>query len=565
VENARGGRKLRLFKCDGSKAYRRAPAHPLWQIKQVVSVNGERHVDRCCNFGTKSAGDIFFSIMALILWSAQFEYGIEALLGYVDDVFSFDDFAKLVLYRPYNRLMCPKQSALLHLWDYVGLPHSDDKQVNGAPLVILGLEVDPNAMTVTMPDESRLDLISKLDDFVSKRTASDDRRRRLQEWQRLLGHCNWALNAYPLLRPALTSTYEKIRGKTGSKLPVILNSSVVRDLSWFSHMLRSTAGVQVLSATDWSPLDADLVLWCDASLSGLGFWCPAQNVGFTAKREDPSIIFNESLCTLAALNWACSTVPSARRIAVYTDSHVTVDMFDSLKALPAYNGILLAACERMLSSGVSARFWHVPGEMNSVADALSRDKLDLALQLSPGLVISQFDPPSSYTAFCERHNLPLEPSPDTLSLYITYESHYIDPKSVKTYLSGICNALESAYPDVRSARTSPLVRNTLAGRQKMCVRDVSRKAPLSAADVTSMIVKYAGGSFDDLLFVTILATGFNSLNRLGELVWPDSHSLQDVRKCISITSLVFGEEDDAGVEFFSYWLPGHKGNRFFEG
>ncbi|KZV86173.1 hypothetical protein EXIGLDRAFT_596596, partial [Exidia glandulosa HHB12029] len=551
------GLKLRLFKSDGSKAYRRAPVHPLWQIKQIVSVNNSRHVDRCCNFGTKSAGDIWFAIIALVLWAAQFVYGIEALLGYVDDVFSFDDFYKLVLYRPYNRLMSPKQAALLHLWDWVGIPHSDEKQVSGTPLVIIGFEVDPNLMTITMSEESRSDLISKIEDFVSARSTRDDGKRKLVEWQRLLGHANWALNAYPLLRPGLASSYDKIRGKTGSSWPVVLNTRVVRDLQWFARTLRSSSGVQLLEANNWQAHDADLTLYCDASLSGLGYWCPAQKLGFAAVHADHSIIRNESLCVLSALQWAASLSPKPARIAIYTDSQVSVDLFDSLKAELPYNQILLSAVEIMMSQSVSARVYHVSGTRNVVADALSRGRLDLAVQLAPGLVISQFQPPDISPPSVHVPNA--RPTPDTLSLYVAYESHFISTRSVKSYLSGVCNALEPIFPSVREARASPLVKNTIAGRLKMSQTPVSRKSPLSADDIAKMIAKYGNGSHDDILFACLLAIGFNGLHRLGELVWPDSKALQTSRKCITFASLTCAQDH---VE---YDLPGHKGNRFFEG
>ena len=42
---------LILWKADVSKAYRRMPMHPLWQIKQVVSFGSKCHVDRCNVFG----------------------------------------------------------------------------------------------------------------------------------------------------------------------------------------------------------------------------------------------------------------------------------------------------------------------------------------------------------------------------------------------------------------------------------------------------------------------------------------------------------------------------------
>ncbi|KZV93609.1 hypothetical protein EXIGLDRAFT_573527, partial [Exidia glandulosa HHB12029] len=554
---SKSGLKLRLFKSDGSKAYRRAPAHPLWQIKQVVSVNNSRHVDRCCNFGTKSAGDIWFAIIALVLWAAQFVHGIEALLGYVDDVFSFDDFYKMVLYKPYNRLMAPKQAALLHLWDWVGIPHSDDKQVSGSPLVIIGFEVDPNLMTITMSEESRSDLISKIEHFVSDRDSHDDGKRKLVEWQRLLGHANWALNAYPLLRPGLASSYDKIRGKSGSSWPVVLNTRVVRDLLWFACTLRSSSGVQLLDANDWQPHDADLTLYCDASLTGLGYWCPAKKLGFAAVHADHNIIRNESLCVLSALQWAASQSPKPARIAIYTDSQVSVDLFDSLKADLPYNQILLSAVEIMLSQNVSARVYHISGTRNAVADALSRGRLDLAAQLSPGLVITSHL--RSYVGFCRRHNLPYDPTPDTLSLYVAYESHFIDTRSVKSYLSGVCNALEPIFPGVRDARASPLVKNTIVGRLKMAQTAVTRKSPLSAEDVARMVTKYGNGSHNDILFACLLAIGFSGLHRLGELVWPDTKALQSSRKCITLASLT------CAADHFEYDLPGHKGNRFFEG
>jgi hypothetical protein len=38
--------ELVLFKSDISEAYRYLPMHPLWQIKQVNTIQRERHIDR---------------------------------------------------------------------------------------------------------------------------------------------------------------------------------------------------------------------------------------------------------------------------------------------------------------------------------------------------------------------------------------------------------------------------------------------------------------------------------------------------------------------------------------
>ena len=70
---------------------------------------------------------------------------------------------------------------------------------------------------------------------------------------------------------------------------------------------------------------------------------------------------------------------------------------------------------------------------------------------------------NSYLTFVRLHNLPVEPTPDTLSFFTVFMSHHIDPKSVSSYLSGICQQLEPYFPNVRPSRHSPLVDRTLKG------------------------------------------------------------------------------------------------------
>ena len=55
---------------------------------------------------------------------------------------------------------------------------------------------------------------------------------------------------------------------------------------------------------------------------------------------------------------------------------------------------------------------------------------------------------NSYLMFCNLHNLPIDPTPDTLSFFTVFMSHHIHPKSVDNYLSGICNNLEGLFPDI---------------------------------------------------------------------------------------------------------------------
>ena len=55
---------------------------------------------------------------------------------------------------------------------------------------------------------------------------------------------------------------------------------------------------------------------------------------------------------------------------------------------------------------------------------------------------------NSYLTFCKLHDMPIDPTSETLSYYVTFQSAHINPKSVESYLSGICNNLEPFSPDI---------------------------------------------------------------------------------------------------------------------
>ncbi|PBK80682.1 hypothetical protein ARMGADRAFT_1048921 [Armillaria gallica] len=114
-----------------------------------------------------------------------------------------------------------------------------------------------------------------------------------------------------------------------------------------------------------------------------------------------------------------------------------------------------------------------------------------------------------------------------LSFFVIYMSYHIKPKSVDSYLSGICNQLEHYFPDVRAIRKS-LLFNTSTFH-------------------------------DDLLFVAMILTGFYGLLRLAEISLPDSEEVRDWRKLTRRASVEI--HDDS----YSFWLLAHKADTSFEG
>jgi len=138
---------------------------------------------------------------------------------------------------------------------------------------------------------------------------------------------------------------------------------------------------------------------------------------------------------------------------------------------------------------------------------------------------------NSYLNFIKIHDFPLEPTPDTLSLFTVYMSHHIKPASVATYLSGICQQLEPYFPNVRSARNSALVHRTLQGCKRLRAVPTSRKRALTLDDLHTVVNSLqTSNDYNDRLFLAQLLTGFFALLRLGEMTYPDDPKLCDPRK-----------------------------------
>ena len=136
------------------------PMHPIWQIKQAVQINNEFSIDCSNNFGGRASQKVWWSFMSLVLWIAVFKQCLHALKCYVDDNFSFSILGDLELYPPYDAFLPSKQMYLLQLWDKIGLPHEEAKQISGTCIPIIGFDVDPNAMTVTMSELKKTELVN---------------------------------------------------------------------------------------------------------------------------------------------------------------------------------------------------------------------------------------------------------------------------------------------------------------------------------------------------------------------------------------------------------------------
>ncbi len=178
---------------------------------------------------------------------------------------------------------------------------------------------------------------------------------------------------------------------------------------------------------------------------------------------------------------------------------------------------------------------------------------------------------NSYLAFCSLHNLDIEPSPDTLSFYISFMARQTGPSrklisicTITSYLSGISHHLEPFYPNIQPIRKHPLVVKTLHGAEKTDGQMITHKLPIEDVHLRLLVSKFGtSDNFDDCLFLAICFTAYHGLMRLRELVVPDNPKFINFCK-LSLHCMVEFIQNDS-IQAFKFNLPTHKADHRYHG
>ena len=393
AKQAHPNEDLLTWKSDVSSAFLNLPAHPIYQLRQVVEIEGIRRVIHRLVFGNRASPRCWCSVAGLMCWLGIVKFSIKDLHDFMDDFFSWALASDLVLYKGIPR---PRsQARLLMLWDEIGCPWKEKKQEFGKELKIIGFFVDINHGSITLTDDTISDVVNTVCTFL----ATPGRWPSLREWLRIGGHLNWVFNVLPLRRPALGEFYRKVAGKSLMNAGIALNAEVVRNMEWLLHVIPRAIGVHFVDATHWDDSEADLVLWTDASLK-LGLAFVYGRHGFTyplspsTSIEKVDIFFLELVAILSAVHHVALFQRPPRKLLLWSDSLNSVAAYSSLRAAePCHNSILLALAEILLETGIDLRIRHIAGKDNIKADLLSRLMIDEFYRRFPTESVCLFSPP----------------------------------------------------------------------------------------------------------------------------------------------------------------------------
>ena len=373
-----GDEELVIFKADIKEVYHLMWMCPEWQAKQVVTVGVKRHVDFCNCFGSRASYKVFLSFTSLAAWIAEHLRQIRNLKIYIDDNAGFGPARRVLYYELYKHYFPTDQTKLLLLWDKLGIPHEERKQIYRPIIPFIGFDVDPNAMTFSISDECRNKLIDKIREF-----AILGKQHALKDFQALGGHINWSLAVFPLLKPSLSVLYAKISGKSERMRPIHVNTAMCREPDWFIKHTSTSNGIYLLKSLTWNPtrnIANTTICYTNACMGGLAIWYPELHLGYQCHIPQgyvAPIFYWEAVAVACAM--ISAVTPKTTCLVVYTDNQNTADIWHSLKASAPYNFTLIHSIDWLINNNIDAHVLHVPGIKNQVADALSRFNNALAL------------------------------------------------------------------------------------------------------------------------------------------------------------------------------------------
>ncbi len=153
-----------------------------------------------------------------------------------------------------------------------------------------------------------------------------------------------------------------------------------------------------MKSREWSaddPGETTLVAFTDASKAGMGVWFPGEYAGFQSRLPSDApkdmIFFFEALAVCSAIHLA-HCFKKTTWMAIYTDNTNTFHIFNTFRALPAYNHILISAINILIEDEIDLRVYFIPSEDNIITDPISHYKNHIALRLAPRLIINSFIP-----------------------------------------------------------------------------------------------------------------------------------------------------------------------------
>ena len=362
------GRHTLMAKTDVKSAFRIIPVHTDdWHLLGL-EWKGSLYIDTVLPFGLRSAPKLFSVVADALQFIAHSYGGIEFIAHYLDDF--------LILGRPGSDECVRALSSFEDLCGQLGVPLASEKTAGPTTVMeFLGIVLDSEELTMSLPSRKLMALKSELQGWLGRKGAT---KRELQSLAGSLQH------AAKVVRPGRCFTYQVHKHAALRDKPyhrIRLNRS---DVQWWFTFIEQWNGVSLLWNQQRASPDVLVVSdpsgsWGCAALSENAWlqhsWLTAMKGFSIAHQELIPIIF-------AAIVWGYRW--SQKTVQFICDNQAVVTV---LNKTYCQDGKLMHLLRCLVFLAAKYQFWftaaHIPGRVNILADALSRNDNELFYAQAP--------------------------------------------------------------------------------------------------------------------------------------------------------------------------------------
>lgn len=355
-----------MTKTDISEAFRIIPVHPSQYNLLGFKFDGKFYHEKMLSMGAATSCRIFEDFSDSLLWILNTRYNITSVVKVLDDF----------LFIHHDRDQCLNYlQTFLDLCSYLGVPIAHHKTEGPSNIItFLGIQLDTISMEARLPPDK---LSSYSDDVATLAKRSSITLRQLKS---VIGKLTFTTSVIPSGRAFLRRLHNLTIGHNHPNATISLSHSAKKDLTMWSTFLAEHNGCTLIRPLSHVTSE-EIALCADSSKTGFGatygsswiqgYW-PARwtNLHITVLELYP-IFVTISLFSRKLQN---------SRINFFSDNMAVVQIINKQSSKCHFvMQILRPLVLILLNHNIHLRSSHIPGVLNVLCDAISRQQVTPSL------------------------------------------------------------------------------------------------------------------------------------------------------------------------------------------